>query len=373
MAFSDIIPFLDQADAISFAAGEQIFAAGDIGTAMYFILAGEVRISVEGRELDYLHPGQVFGEMALADNLVRSATATAVTTSSLVPIHKQQFADLTQQLPTFATEVMSIMSVRLRRYMDDEVNRLRLEEELAIGQKIQLSLLPASCPVIPGWHFAASYQAARQVGGDFYDFIVDPHNPALLHLVIADVTGKGVPAAMFMAVCRTIIRTEAQNGRSPADLLMRTNQQLRQEKRSLPFLSAWFGTLDLKNGQLTYAIGGHDRPYWVQAYSGEVRQLTGQGVLLGAFPAIRLENHAIALAPGDSLILYTDGVTEARHGDQLFDEGRLEAVLAQASAASASEMAATVLQAVNQFIGGHPQSDDLTLVIVQRESSATLF
>ncbi len=368
MAFSDVIPYLNQADASLFAAGEQIFAAGDHGTAMYFILSGEVRITVDGRELDYLHPGQVFGEMALADNLVRSATATAVSASQLVPIHKQQFADLTQHLPTFASEVMSIMSVRLRRYMEDEVNRLRLEEELAIGQKIQLSLLPESCPDIPGWHFAASYQAARQVGGDFYDFIADSHHPDLLHLVIADVTGKGVPAAMFMAVCRTIIRTEAQNGRSPADLLMRTNQQLRHETRSLPFLTAFFGTLNLKTGQLIYAIGGHDRPYWVQARSGGVPQLTGHGMLLGAFPAIHLEEYQITLAPGDNLILYTDGVTEARCEDELFDEDRLEAVIAGHATASASEMADAILQAVNQFIGSQPQSDDLTLVIIQRDS-----
>ena len=366
MAFYDIIPYLNQADAVPFAAGEQIFAAGDIGKAMFFILTGEVRITVDGRELDYLHPGQVFGEMALADNLVRSATATAVTASTLVPIHKQQFADLTQHLPSFATEVMSIMSVRLRRYMEDEVNRLRLEEELAIGQKIQLSLLPESCPTIPGWHFAASYQAARQVGGDFYDFIADPHNPDLLHLVIADVTGKGVPAAMFMAVCRTIMRTEAQNGRSPADLLQRTNQQLNHEKRSLPFLTAFFGTLNLKTGQFIYAIGGHDRPYWVQTNRGEVQQLAGHGMLLGAFPAIRLDEHQITLAPGDSLILYTDGVTEARSADELFDEARLEAVIVQHITVDANGMATAVLQAVNQFIGSQPQSDDLTLVVIQR-------
>lgn len=367
MAFSDVIPYLNQADAVSFAAGAQIFAAGDLGTAMYFILSGEVRITVDGRELDYLQPGQVFGEMALADNLVRSATATAVAASKLVPIHKQQFADLTQQLPTFATEVMSIMSVRLRRYMDDEVNRLRLEEELAIGQKIQLSLLPESCPTIPGWHFAASYQAARQVGGDFYDFIADPHNPDLLHLVIADVTGKGVPAAMFMAVCRTIIRTEAQNGRSPADVLLRTNQQLNHEKRSLPFLTAFLGTLDLKTGQLTYALGGHDRPFWVQSRSGDVPQLAGRSMLLGAFPTIHLDEQQITLALGDSLVLYTDGVTEARRDDELFDEERLAAVLAQHATASASEMATAVLQAVNQFTGSQPQADDLTLLIVQRD------
>lgn len=157
------------------------------------------------------------------------------------------------------------------------------------------------------------------------------------------------------------------SGRSPADLLRRTNQQLSHEKRSLPFLTAFFGTLNLKTGQLTYALGGHDRPFWVQSRSGDVPQLAGHGMLLGAFPTIRLDEQHIMLAPGDSLILYTDGVTEARHDDELFDEDRLAAVLAQHATASASEMATAVLQAVNQFTGSQPQADDLTLLIVQRD------
>ena len=366
MTFYDIIPFIDEAKALPFAAGEKIFAAGDSGTAMYFILSGEVRITVDERELDYLRPGQVFGEMALVDNLVRSASATAVTPSKLFPINKTQFAALAQQAPAFAIEVMSVMSARLRRYMEDEVSRLRLQEEMAIGQKIQLSLLPESCPNIPGWALVANYQAARQVGGDLYDFIPDPHDPALLHLVIADVTGKGVPAAMFMAVCRTIIRTEVQNGCSPADILIRTNKQLMNEKRSLPFLSAFFGTLHLQTGQLIYAIGGHDRPYWVQASRGHIQQLAGKGMLLGAFPMIHLEECEITLAPGDSLILYTDGITEARSKIGFFDESKLEAILSKNVSAPANQMAADILQAVNQFTDSHPQSDDMTLVVIQR-------
>lgn len=370
MTFYDIIPFLDETEALTFAAGEQIFAAGDGGSVMYFVFSGEVRITVDERELDYLLPGQVFGEMALVDSRVRSATATAVTPSQLFPINQAQFTTLTQHVPTFATEVMSIMSTRLRRYMEEEVSRLRLQEEIAIGQKIQLSLLPERGPTIPGWTFSASYQAARQVGGDFYDFIPDPHNPDLLHLVIADVTGKGVPAALFMAVCRTIIRTEAQNGRSPAELLIRTNQQLMHEKRSLPFVSVFFASLHLQTGKLVYAIGGHDRPYWLRASDGHIQQLAGQGMLLGAFPLLRLDECEITLANGDSLVLYTDGITEARNETGFFDEAGLEAALANCATASASQIAQGILEAVHLFTGNHPQSDDMTLVVVQRDPAS---
>jgi sigma-B regulation protein RsbU (phosphoserine phosphatase) len=366
MIFFDIASYLDESEAISFAAGQKVFEAGDVGGEMYFILSGEVRITIDERELDYLLPGQIFGEMALVDKQVRSATVRVVTPGKLVPIRKELFATLTQKIPTFAIDVMAVMSARLRRYMDDEVNRLRLQEEIAIGEKIQLSLLPEKCPAIPGWAFAASYQAARQVGGDLYDFIPDPLNPELLHLVIADVTGKGVPAAMFMAVCRTIIRGEAQNGRSPANVLIQTNNQLMNERRSLPFLSAFFGTLNLKTGRLVYALGGHDRPYWIQHSTHQIQQLGGQGMLLGAFPTIRIEECEITLARGDSLVLYTDGITEARNGSDFFDEAGLEGALVNEAATTANEIAAHILAAVNQFTGSHPQSDDMTLVIVQR-------
>lgn len=248
------------------------------------------------------------------------------------------------------------------------MKRLRLQEELAIGQKIQLSLLPERCPTIAGWHFAASYQAARQVGGDLYDFIRDPINPELLHLVVADVTGKGVPAAMFMAVCRTIIRSEAQNGRSPANVLLRTNAQLMNERRSLPFLSAFFGSLNLETGKLVYALGGHDRPYRVQHSDGQIQQLGGTGMLLGAFASIHIDECETTLNPGDSLVVYTDGITEARNETGFFDEAGLEAVLAASATASADHIAQAVWDAVNQFTGSMPQSDDMTLMIVQRDA-----
>ncbi|MCA9872050.1 MAG: SpoIIE family protein phosphatase [Anaerolineales bacterium] len=369
MALQDVIPYLDKEQQIVVPAGQVIFHAGDIGYEMYFILSGEVLISTHGQVLDHLRAGIVFGEMALVDNQVRSATATAVTDCLLTLINEACFARLTRQLPTFATDLMILMSARLRRYMEEEVQRQRLEEELAIGRQIQLSLLPESPPSIPGWEFAARYQAARQVGGDLYDFIFDPAQADLLHLVIADVTGKGVPAAMFMALCRTIIRTEALNGRSPADLLQRTNQILINERRSWPFLTAFFASLNTRTGQLTYATGGHDRPYWLQAKNGRLQQLEGRGMLLGAFPQVYLEEHTINLASGDSLVLYTDGVTEARQGETLFEEGGLEAVIRANSHApvTSDHLAQGIFDAVVAFSGGAAQSDDITLMVVHRQ------
>jgi serine phosphatase RsbU (regulator of sigma subunit) len=367
MSLQEIVPLFNEAETLRLTAGQTIFCAGDSGVCMYFIQEGQVQIVLaDNQVLNYLTAGQIFGEMALVDNLVRSATATAVTDVTLVAINKERFLALTQQQPTFATDVMAIMSARLRHFMEEEVKRQRVEEEMAIGRQIQLSLLPQESPSIIGWEFASAYRAARQVGGDLYDFIPDPTWPDLIHLVIADVTGKGVPAALFMAMCRSIIRAAALNGRSPADLLQRANHLLMSERRAWPFLSAFFATLNTQTGQLTYAIGGHDRPYWLQAASGQLQQLASRGMLLGVFPNVHFEEATITLAHGDALILYTDGITEARHEQDMFGETRLETAIHAAAHAPATQLAQTILDAVDHFSANTPQSDDITLVVVKR-------
>jgi phosphoserine phosphatase RsbU/P len=369
MSLEAIVPLLNHAEQIEVAAGETIFSVGEVGFTMYFILSGRVHITTAGNHLlDQLTAGQIFGEMALIDNQVRSATATAITDTTLALISKNRFRELTQQSPTFAIDVMATMSARVRRFMEEEVKRQRLEEELAIGRQIQLSLLPQEPPSRPGWQFAAAYHAARQVGGDLYDFIPDPDNPDLLYLVIADVTGKGVPAALFMAMCRAIIRAAAINGRPPANLLQRTNHLLMCEQRDWPFLTAFFASLNTQTGQLIFANGGHDRPYWVQA-DGGIQQLVSRGMLLGAFPAIHLEEKRIVLAAGDMIILYTDGITEARQENDLFGEARLETIIRANAGASARQMAQAILGTVTQFCDSASQVDDMTLVVIKREDS----
>lgn len=252
-----------------------------------------------------------------------------------------------------------------------EIKRQRLEEELAIGQRIQLSLLPEACPTIPGWEFAATYRAAQQVGGDYYDFFALPEAPHRLGLVIADVTNKGVPAALMMAFSRAIIRTEAMRGHNPAAVLEQANRLIAQDNRSQLYLSAFYATLDTLSGQLTYTSGGHDHPLWYRAAAGECRELVARGMILGAFERVSLEEHAIELAPGDLLVFYTDGVTEAMDaGDQLFDEERLRATVMAHAGASAGQMLQAIVNAVEAFIGDTPPSDDFTLFVVKRQGAA---
>lgn len=250
---------------------------------------------------------------------------------------------------------------------EHETQHVQLEQELSVARRIQLSLLPAAPPSVTGWDFAAAYRAAHQVGGDFYDFLDHALSGRRLGLVIADVTGKGMPAALVMAYSRAVVRAESLAGSSPVEVLGNTNRLLLQERRSRPFVSAFYGELDLASGLLSYANAGHDRPLLVPA-EGEPRELVAPGVILGAFHDVGLEPRSVSLAPGDTVVLYTDGVTEARDPQgQFFGDDRLRDAVVGAGRAPAQGVIGAVLASIAEFTAGAEQSDDLTMVVVRRE------
>lgn len=255
------------------------------------------------------------------------------------------------------------------RLHEQEVGRQRLDEELAVGRRIQLSMLPASTPRAAGWEFAAVYQAAREVGGDFYDFLEPPGAPGSLDLVIGDVTGKGVPAALLMTFTRAIVRASASVAASPADVLRRSNQHIIRDGRAGLFVTALYARLDLSTGDVTLASGGHDPPVWVQGTRHRTRLLETRSTILGAFADVDLEDRHIRLERGDVLVLYTDGVTEARDARRrLFGERRLRATLAAHATDPAARIADALMGELSRFAGDTPRADDLTLVVVKRAS-----
>lgn len=351
-------------------AGETIIREGEPGDRMFVLLDGEIVVSVQGHPIDRLYPGNVLGEMAMVDDRPRSATATAVRDCKVAVIDREGFRQIVIRSPEFAKQVMSIMSVRLRRLMEEEVRRQRLEEELAVGRRIQLTLLPAGCPEVSGWDFAAGYKAAREVGGDLYDFVFEPGNTDRLHVIIADVTGKGVPAALFMAVSRTILRHEALDGRGPAEALERVNQFIGRDERAPLFLSAFYLVLNTATGEMTFANAGHNLPLWLRG-TGEVDTLHARGIVLGAFTGLPIEEVVETVSPGDFIVLFTDGITEARNptGDFFNDEG-LEALIRSQQWPSAEALRDAIIDAVERFAGEEPQADDYTVVVIHRSPSA---
>jgi serine phosphatase RsbU (regulator of sigma subunit) len=261
------------------------------------------------------------------------------------------------------------ISIQTAHFHKEEIAQQRLNEELAIGQKMQQSLLPERCPVVPGWDFAAIYRSARHVGGDLYDFIQLPGDPNHLGMMIADVTGKGIPAALFMASSRTIIRTESMNGHSPGEILRRANHLIVEDIRYRLFLSAFYASLDIQNGHLVYANAGHDWPLLFRADSHQIHWLNSHGFVLGAFQDSQLEEQTVDIAPNDILVFYTDGVTQARNAnDELFGEERLSAAVKTNAAHSAQLILEAIVTSIEKFQGDTPQSDDLTLFVVKRQS-----
>jgi serine phosphatase RsbU (regulator of sigma subunit) len=261
---------------------------------------------------------------------------------------------------------IAIEQARLHR---EEIERQRLEQELAVGRQIQFSMLPEGRPAVPGWAFDAFYQPARQVGGDFYDFFELPGEPGRLGIVIADVADKGVPAALMMALSRAVIRAAALEDRGPAATLRQANRLILKDSRDSLFVTAFYAVLDTGSGRLTYANAGHNRPLWLRAGTGELQELAARGIALGAIEEAELEERAIDVAPGDVLVLYTDGVTEAMDAEaEPFGVERLRQVVAAHPEASPEQIISALEGAVRDFAGDVPQSDDIALFVVWRRS-----
>jgi serine phosphatase RsbU (regulator of sigma subunit) len=286
------------------------------------------------------------------------------------------------------------------RLHQEALARQRLEQELDLAREIQASFLPSCCPLVPGYQVEAYYRAARQVGGDFYDFIElppppgspPPANPPMrrteivfrggrlaapepqrleeaqrLGVVIADVTDKGVPAALFMALSRTLLRATAIDGRAPAEVLQRANRLILADSRSGLFVTCFYAILETEAGLVTFANGGHNYPLHYATATGDVRSLRAQGIVLGIIPQPQFEQRETQLDPGDVLLLYTDGVTEMMNPQrELFGDDRLAAVLRQNHHRSPQEIINAVLAELNAFAMGQSQSDDITMVVIKR-------
>lgn len=244
------------------------------------------------------------------------------------------------------------------------VVRERLETEALLARQIQQTFIPQSLPEHQAWQFAALWRTARQVGGDFYDVIELPDNK--LGLFIADVADKGMPAALFMALTRTLLRAAAIEMTSPVDVLRRVNDQLLPDTQQGMFVTAVYGVLDLASGAFNFVNAGHNPPFWVTA-GGAVEKLTRTGMALGVVEQPNMLERSISFSEGDLLLLYTDGLTEAfSPAGDFFGDERLANALALLPSHTADEVLRVVEDQVNEFIETNPLGDDLTMLAVKR-------
>jgi serine phosphatase RsbU (regulator of sigma subunit) len=361
----------------------------------------------------------------------RSTTLAVEALNDLPPLLKQQgFAGhlgIAVELGGAPVGTLMVNTYAARSFLDDEVQllsllanqlaqtlererlhqealaRQRLEQELDLAREIQASFLPNTSPSLPDYQIEAYYQSARQVGGDFYDFIDLPPDPAesvqsvpdlpnrptefvfragwqtapaqdqlrqhgeRLGIVIADVTDKGVPAALFMALSRTLLRATAIDGRRPVEVLERANRLILADSRAGLFVTCFYAILDAASGALYFANAGHNYPLRYVTETGHVEPLQAQGIVLGVVNQPVFEEKTLVLRAGDVVLFYTDGVTEMMNPQrELFGEERLTQVLYTNYHRSPSQIVAAVLAALSEFADGQSQSDDITMVVIKR-------
>jgi sigma-B regulation protein RsbU (phosphoserine phosphatase) len=226
---------------------------------------------------------------------------------------------------------------------------------------IQQSILPKIFPNRAEFELCASMIAARDIGGDFYDFFYIDENH--LALVMADVSGKGIPAAIFMAVSRTLVKATALASDGTCSCLAKANELLCAESVDSMFVTLFYSILDIRTGQMRFANAGHNPPYVVHQ-DGTINTLVvNHGPALGAFPDITYNEASVIIQPGDILYLYTDGVTEATNiSEQFYKTERLEGMLKSCAGLSVTDVEQKVLLDVKMFMAGAPQSDDITMM-----------
>lgn len=263
----------------------------------------------------------------------------------------------------------------------------RLDEELRLAREIQTTLLPSVVPNLPGWQIAADWRSARLVGGDFYDFWplpqgvsvgnreiavgeppppFPPATPLPLGFVVADVSDKGIPAAMFMTLSRSLVRAAALDGSSPSLALSRANRWITRDSESAMFVTLFYGILQPETGVLRFCCAGHNPPLLFRAADQSMTELTTPGMALGVLEEAPLSEDETVLAAGDVLVCYTDGLTEAINAaEEAFGVERLADVIATHHGGSAAELVAAINAALRRF-SERPPFDDLTLVVIKR-------
>jgi phosphoserine phosphatase RsbU/P len=372
---------------------------GGMGDRLYILLEGQAEIiKALGTDAERLlgieEAGSVIGEMSLFSGHGRhTASVRARTPLRVLEVSRAEFDALLSRQPGLTQAMARTLSGRLDesenqtirdlleknlqlRQAYDElkaaqaqlIEKERLEAELDVARSIQRSILPRTKPRLPGFEVGVLMEPMRSVGGDLYDFI--PLDGNRLGIVVGDVSGHGVPAAIFMALAYSLLHAEARRAGSPGEALRNLNYHLLGMNQSSMFVTVLYGILDGDTREFEYARAGHELPVLMNA-QGEVAELpSGSGQMLGLFPNPRLDEQRVILSPGSLLLLYTDGVNEAmdRQGRQFGLQGLLAALCAGGPArGTAQDTCNAAFAAVRAHSDAEALHDDVLLVAVQAE------
>ncbi len=257
----------------------------------------------------------------------------------------------------------SAQTIENARLLEEEKSLLQIRKELQMAAEIQKKILPKEIPKISGYDIAAINIPAREVGGDYYDFI---RVNGKIVFCLGDITGKGIPAALLMANLQATFRSQAQINDSIKEIVCSSNKLLTKSTEADKFATLFAGMLDLKSGILTYCNAGHDDPYFLMA-TGEIKRLSKGGIILGFMDTAVYEEEKTEMRPGDMLVVFSDGITETMNkNEELFGEHNLKSTIMNNRDLTADKLIRKIISETENFSGGEAQSDDKTLLIVRR-------
>jgi phosphoserine phosphatase RsbU/P len=266
----------------------------------------------------------------------------------------------------YAIASIGAIAIENARLYQMAIEKGRMQRELQLAREMQTSFLPQEIPQIPGWEFTALWQPAREVAGDYYDFI--PVGSEGLGLVIADVTDKGAPAALFMVFSNSIVRASLHPDMAPSESIQNANRLIASKSPNAMFVTLVYVLLEPNTGQAIYVNAGHNPPLYYNKQENQLQHLSRTGMVLGIDPETPYFQRSMILTPGDFLLLYTDGLTDAMdHQNQPFGMERLEAVVWESRDQNANYIVSRIEAALSSHSGGVIPFDDVTLVLVKRQ------
>jgi phosphoserine phosphatase RsbU/P len=371
-----------------------LFREGDYGDRFYIVLDGQIEIvkalgTDDERTLGLRGAGEFVGEMSLlSQDGLRTASVRVEEDAQVLELTRADFDALLHRHPLLAYEMLRVLSLRLRESHDVAIRDLHeknarlaqayadlqaaqariieqqtLERELRLARETQESMLPRTLPRVDGFDIGARMIAARMVGGDFFDLFM--LGPDRLGVVIGDVSGKGMPAALFMALVSSLLRAEALRSDTPEQALRVVNRHLLSRDARGMFVTVLYGVLRQDTREFSFVRAGHERPLLVGADGALLTPEMGRGHPLGLFPNPVLDAQTIQLPPGGTLLLYTDGVAEAMDAqDELFGAERIVAAVRAVGESSAQELCDRLVQSVTDYHGSSAHADDITLLAI---------
>jgi serine phosphatase RsbU (regulator of sigma subunit) len=376
-------------------AGSLLFAEGDAGDRLYIVVEGEIAIikslgTIDERLVHLRGAGEFIGEMSLlTGDGERTASARAASAVELLELTSEDFEQLMATRPALALQMLKVQSRRLRDAHDHTIRDLHeknehlarayhelqaaqaqliaqeaLRRELRVAREIQQNMLPPKLPQLPGIEIGARMLPAQEVGGDFYDvFTLDDGR---VGLAVGDVCGKGVPAALYMALASSLLRAEAVRSATPEEAVHHLNRHLSSRGADGLFVTLLYGVLDPHTRTLSYARAGHEYPMVCSA-DGELASLPhGHSIPVGILPEMAVESGSISLPPGSSVLFFSDGVTEAHNLNQeLLGRERLADLIRAKPGLGAAALCDDLLAALADHQGLAPQADDITLLAVR--------